>query len=142
VALPKHHQTDDHRDIARDCVAQRKDMKGRGQNTPNPTCYLSDTDIFRALEREHPVQGLGSEGNLGCLGPVGARSKGVADHPFVSPDRRLDLGPQIVAAGFCQAMRPRSAIIRRWRSRCVGAVSAEALATAPAREGMMTAASG
>jgi hypothetical protein len=38
--------------------------------------------------------------------------------------------------------RPRSAIIRRWRSRCVGAVSAEELATAPARGGMMTAASG
>jgi len=32
-------------------------------------------------------------------------------------------------------MRPRSAIIRRWRSRWVGAVSVEALATAPARGG-------
>src|SRR5271165_4558000 len=39
---------------------------------------------------------------------------------------------------FCQTMRPRSAIIRRWRSRCVGAVPAEALATAPARGGTMT----
>jgi hypothetical protein len=105
-------------------------------------CYLIGTVILRSSERQHPVQGSGGEGDLGRLGPVGARSKGIADYTFVSPDRRSDLGPQILAAGFLPDMRPGSAIIRRWRSRCVGAVSTEALATAPARGGTMTAASG
>jgi hypothetical protein len=49
---------------------------------------------------EPPVQGSGSKGNLGRLGSVGARSKGIADHTFVSPDRRFDLGSQIVPASF------------------------------------------
>ena len=54
-----------------DHVAQRwRGHEGRGHNAPNPVCYLSDTDILRASERQHPVQGGGSEGNLGCLGPV------------------------------------------------------------------------
>jgi hypothetical protein len=83
-----------------DCVAQRRDTEGRGHNTPNPACYLSDTDILRASERQHPVQGSGSDSNIGRLGPGGARSKGIVDYTFVSPDRRLNLGPQIVAAGF------------------------------------------
>ena len=72
----------------------------RGRNTPNPICYLSDTDIVRASQRQHPVQGSGGDGNLSRLGLVGARSKRIADHAFVSADRRLDLGPQIVAAGL------------------------------------------
>jgi hypothetical protein len=67
---------------------------------PNPVCYLSDTDIIRASKRQHPVQGSGSKGNFGRLGSVGARSKGIADHTFVSPDRRFDLGSQIVPASF------------------------------------------
>ena len=83
-----------------DRVARRRGRTGRGHNTPNPVYYLSDTDIVRASKRQHPVQGSGSDGNLGRLGSVGARSKGIADDTFVSPDRRLDLGPQIVAAGF------------------------------------------
>jgi hypothetical protein len=32
---------------------------------------LSDPDIVRASELKHPVQGRGSDGNLGCLRPVG-----------------------------------------------------------------------
>jgi hypothetical protein len=43
---------------------------------------------------------------------------------------------------LCQPMRPRSAMHRRWRSRCVGAVSAVSLGTAFARGGTTTAASG
>jgi hypothetical protein len=86
--------------VAGDRVAQRRAATGRGHNAPNPVCYLSDTDIVRASKRQHPVQGSGSKANLGRLGSVGARSKGIADHTFVSPDRRLDLGPLIVAAGF------------------------------------------
>jgi hypothetical protein len=133
----------------RDRVSPRRGTTGRGRNGPNPACYLGDTDIVRASKRQHPVQGSGSKGNLGRLGSAGARSKGIANHTFVSPrsrarspDRRFDLGSQIVAAGFWQAMWPRSAIIRRWRPRCAGAISADALATAPARGGTMTAASG
>ena len=57
-------------------------------------------DIVRASERQHPVQRSGSDGNLGRFGLVGARSKRIADHALLSADRRLDLGPQIVAAGF------------------------------------------
>jgi AraC-like DNA-binding protein len=84
----------------RDRVAQRRTTTRRGHNAPNPICYLIDTDIVRASKHQHPVQGSGGKANLGRLGSVGARSKGIADHTFVSPDRRLDLGPLIVAAGF------------------------------------------
>ena len=50
--------------------------------------------------RPHPVEGSGSKGSLGRLGSVGARSKGIVDHMFVSPDRRFDLGSQIVPTSF------------------------------------------
>jgi hypothetical protein len=36
-----------------------------GHSAPNPICYLRDTDIVRASERQHPVQRSGSDGNLG-----------------------------------------------------------------------------
>jgi hypothetical protein len=78
-----------------DRVAQRRATTGRGRNSANPVCYSSDTDIVRASKRQHAVQGSGSKANLGRLGLVGARSKGIADRPFVSSDRRLDLDPQI-----------------------------------------------
>jgi hypothetical protein len=51
---------------------------GRGHKYPQLAYYLSDTDIVRLSERQHPVQGRGSDCNLGRLGPFGARSKGVA----------------------------------------------------------------
>jgi hypothetical protein len=66
----------------------------------NRVCYLGDTGIVRASKLEQAVQGRSSDGNFGHLGSVGARSKGIANHSFVSPDRRLDLGSQIVAAGL------------------------------------------
>jgi len=56
--------------------------------------------MVRASEPQHPVQGSRGECNLGCLGLVCARPKGIAYHALVAPDRRLDPGPQIVAAGF------------------------------------------
>jgi hypothetical protein len=56
--------------------------------------------MVRASEHQHPVQGSGGKGNLGCVGPVGARSKGIADYALISRDRRLDFGPLIVAGGF------------------------------------------
>ena len=72
----------------------------RGRNFPNAIYYLSDTDIVRASERQHPIQGRSSDGNLGRLGLVGARSKRIADYALVSADRCLDLGSKIVPAGF------------------------------------------
>src|ERR1700677_2483434 len=33
-----------------------------GRNAPNSKCYLRDTDIVRASERQHPVQCSGSDG--------------------------------------------------------------------------------
>jgi len=42
----------------------------------------------------------------------------------------------------CQPRRPRSLIIRMWRSRRLGAVLALSLTTAVARGGMITSASG
>ncbi len=72
----------------------------RGRDSPNPGCYLSDTDIVRASKPQHPVQGSCGDCNLRRLGLVGARAKGITDHAFVAADRRLDLGAKIVAAGF------------------------------------------
>jgi hypothetical protein len=63
----------------------------RAVDTMPPTRPV--TDVVRASELQHSVQGAGREGNLGRLGLICARSKGIANHPFVSPDRRLDLRP-------------------------------------------------
>src|SRR3954452_20216936 len=43
---------------------------------------------------------------------------------------------------LCHPIRPRSAMCWRWRSRCVGSLSAVALGTAVARGGTITSASG
>jgi hypothetical protein len=74
--------------------------EGARTQFPNPIYYLTDTDIVRAPKPQHSVQGSRGEGDLGRLSLVGARSKGIANHALVATDRRLDLGPQIVAAGF------------------------------------------
>src|SRR3954464_570905 len=49
---------------------------------------------------------------------------------------------QLYSDTLCQPIRPRSAMHRRWASRCVGAVSAVSLGTAFARGGTTTAAAG
>src|SRR5215208_6236411 len=49
---------------------------------------------------------------------------------------------QLYPDTLCQPIRPRSAMHRRWESRCVGAVSAVSLGTAFARGGTTTAAAG
>src|SRR3954471_15574353 len=49
---------------------------------------------------------------------------------------------QLYPDAVCQPILPFSAISWRWRSRCVGAVSAVLLGTAPERGGTMTRASG
>src|ERR687885_1213472 len=49
---------------------------------------------------------------------------------------------QVYPEAFCQPIRPYSVMSWRWRSRCVGAVSAVWLGTAPERGGTITAAAG
>jgi len=49
-----------------------------------PDGYLIDTDIVRASEPQHPVQGSRSDGNLGRLGLICARAKRIADHALVA----------------------------------------------------------
>ena len=51
-------------------------------------------------EPQHPVQGSRGEGSFRLLGVPGARAKGITDHARVAAERRLDLGPQIAAAGL------------------------------------------
>src|ERR1700726_258370 len=41
---------------------------------------------------------------------------------LVAADVRLHRRPPVIAGGLCQAMRPRSVMSRRYRSRCVGSV--------------------
>ena len=64
---------------------------------------LCDPDIVRASEFQHPVQGGSSDGDFGGLGLVSTRSKGIADHAFVSTNCGLDLGPKIVATRLLPA---------------------------------------
>src|SRR5882757_5572095 len=92
--------------------------KVRGLNSSNPICYLSDTDIIRASEPQHPVQGGRSEGDLGRLGLVCARAKGIADHALVAAARLLpshaaafDDHPQVTVA-LCRGGVGRSARYR------------------------------
>ncbi|MEA2727654.1 MAG: hypothetical protein QOF70_2129 [Acetobacteraceae bacterium] len=102
LGLPRIGADEHHSAVAktgvRDCVAWMWGTKVRGRNSSNPICYLSDTDIIRASEPQHAVQGSGGEGDLSRLGLVCARAKGIADQALVAADRRLDLGPQIAAA--------------------------------------------
>jgi hypothetical protein len=51
-------------------------MRGTEQDIPNPVCYLSDSDIVRAPELQHPVQGSGEFGPcLAALRQVLERAK-------------------------------------------------------------------
>jgi hypothetical protein len=116
-------------------------MDGRANAGHQLRLGLCDPHIVRASEFQHPVQGGSSDGDFRGLSLVSTRSKGIADHTFVSTNCCLDLGPKIVATCLLPAIRPRSAISSMCRSRCVGAVVAKALGTAVARGGTMTAAS-
>jgi hypothetical protein len=91
---------------------------------PEPDLLCDDrlgTDGSRASGRQHAVQDRDAGGSLALLG---SESRGLADAVrstlrndpllFSTKDRR----PYWVMT--CQASRPRSAIIGRWRSRCVG----------------------
>jgi hypothetical protein len=109
---------------------------------PQPRFALCDADIVRASELKHPVQGVCSDGNLDRLSLISARSKCITDHVLIAIDRRLDFSPLIVAAGFLLGHPTALCNGPGWRSRCAGAVSAEALGAAVARGGTVTAAFG
>src|SRR4051812_2324708 len=64
-----------------------------GRNSSNPVCYLSDTDIARASEPQHSVEGSRGDGDLGRLGLLSARAKGITDHALVAANRSLDFWP-------------------------------------------------
>ena len=83
-----------------DRVAQRRDTTGCGHNAPSAVRYLSDTDIVRASKRQHPVQGSGSECNLGRLGSVGARSKGIANQRLYRSIDTTTLGRRLWPLAF------------------------------------------
>ena len=67
------------------------------------SCRSHDSDGLRASEFQHSVQVGSSDGDLGHLGFIRARSKGVANYVFVSADLRLDPDPAAIAAGLLPA---------------------------------------
>src|SRR6201993_3302082 len=92
------------RQTGRDRVAR---MGRANATTPTSPGFmrldLCDPDMVRASEFQHPVQGGSSDGDFRGLGLVSSRSKGIADHAFVSTDCGLDLGPKIVATRLLPA---------------------------------------
>ena len=74
-----------------------------GTIPPDPACYLIDTDIVRASERQHPIQGRSSDGNLGRLGLVGARSKRIAITRLYRPIDVSTLARRLYPLAFCHA---------------------------------------
>src|SRR5205823_5675964 len=103
---------------------------------------LCNADGNRASQLQHTVQDADGDGHFSEMTIVLATAQPIADHLLVAPDGGLDPAACVVADTFCQPIRPFSAILRRWRSRCVGLVSAVSLSTAVARGGTITAASG
>src|SRR5580658_4085048 len=71
---------------------------GRANGATPTLSGLCYPDVVRASELKHPVQGGSSDGDFRGLVFVTTRSKGIADHSFVSTDCCLDLGSKIVAA--------------------------------------------
>jgi hypothetical protein len=114
--------------------------EGGGRSCSNPVCFLSDTNIARVSEPQHPILGSRGEGNLGRFGLLSARAKGITDHALVTANRHLDFGPQIVAAGLLPGHAAAFGDHPQMAVALVGVVSAELLTTARARGGTMKAA--
>src|SRR4051812_22535723 len=118
------------------------DQRG-GHIDPNSRRGSCDADGLRASELEHAVQSTNGDRDFCGLTIVCARTERIADHPFVARDRRLRLGPGVVAgslrpaptATFGAQLQMPVALGRRGR----GGLP---LGTALARGGTTTAASG
>ena len=121
-----------------------------GRSYPIPVWGSSDADGDRASKFQHTVERMDGHVHLGRSAPIRAG----ADPPpvfHVLRTRNLDrLRPSpiiclnrpmaasararlVVPEVLCQAERPCSAMRCRWRSRCVGAVTAVSLGTAEDR---------
>src|SRR5271165_5447675 len=59
-----------------------------------------DADIARASQLQHAIEDIDGHVHFSCPTFVHTGAQPVADHLFPSPDRRLYLGPPIVAGGF------------------------------------------
>jgi len=59
-----------------------------------------DADIVRASQLQHAVEDMDGHVHFSCPTFVHTRAQSVADHLFPSCDRRLYLGPPVVAGGF------------------------------------------
>jgi hypothetical protein len=84
---------------------------------------LSDADGLWASKREHPVQGTNGDGDLRRTTPVRPRAQTVPNHSFKATDGGLHQSPactRSASASPCAC----TAMLRRWRSRWVGVVSA------------------
>jgi hypothetical protein len=136
-------------------------LHGPGVQTysPQPRSGSGDADRDRASQLQHAVERVDSDLHLGRPALVLVRAQAVPDHLFPARDGRLGASGRVVArsrlppsAAIPRAaraepsaappIRPCSATHWRWRSRCVGALSAVSLGTAVARGGTTTAASG
>src|SRR3954453_8134906 len=78
------------------------DQRG-GHIDPNPRRGSCDADRLRASELEHAVQSTNGDRDFCGLTIVCARTERIADHPFVARDRRLRLGPGVVAGSLLPA---------------------------------------
>src|SRR3954468_24678036 len=85
---------------------------------------LRDADGDRASQVQHAVQDMDSDGNLSDTTLVLARAQSVANDLFVTLDGGLDSTAPVVAGCLLPAEPAFLAIHCRWRSRCVGSVSA------------------
>ena len=78
------------------------DQRG-GHIDPNSRRGSCDADRLRASELEHAVQSTNGDRDFCGLTIVCARTERIADHPFVARDRRLRLGPGVVAGSLLPA---------------------------------------
>jgi hypothetical protein len=100
-----------------DCVAWMWGTKVRGRNSSNPIYYLSDTDIIRASEPQHPVQGSGGEGRW-CTWLVEGEISPAPGRYAMTRWERTDFGRPVasirfrtatpVAASVCWAAKPQA----------------------------------
>ena len=104
--------------------------RGCGRTEPEPCSGSCDADILRASQLQHSVQHSAAMAtSLACRPSVCDRSPSPMTR-FQRDTSASTRARQLYPEALCQPMRPRSAIHRRCRSRCVGALSAAALGTA------------